>query len=316
MASIKIKTPGMMGSEPSATPTTSSVTGGTKNYSTRTSSSTDGLPSTSKSGNWKYNKRWVDKDGYLVDNYGKRLPNQTKPFVPSSKNPFIKDKAPKTPKTPTQEERIKKGEADITEESQKRIDAYLKRLEAFDPNKFQQEYETQFTEGMQRSYDQIYGEFRRRNDETFARQQQDLNQSLVERGLDPNSPAYQALTKQLAQQQSDADLAAQNQAWQAAQGYQQQGYQQAVGTALLPGQMLEPAANIYQAGRAQQYDWQKVMESFRQQQELLRQQIAGDIQKLRTQKSLMGGGGGGGQPQENPYDVSRIENDIKNTPGK
>lgn len=255
------------------------------------------LPETTKRGSWKYRGKWVNKEGFLVDNYGQVLPDQKQAFVPAKSNPFVT--APTTPTTPdgkkrlTGQEIISKRDEAIARELGRQIPDYLRQTAEFDPRTFQQEYEPQYEQGMQRAYDTIYNEFNRRNEEVFAKQNQDLQQSLVERGLDPNSPAYQALTKQLAQQQSDARQAAQSQAWQAAQGYQQQGYQQAVGTAMLPGQIMEPSLALYGA----QYKQRGAEELQRQQAEYARQlqELEGQ-QRLQQIRAGRGGGGGGMGP--------------------
>jgi len=140
---------------------------------------------------------------------------------------------------------------------------------------------------MQRAYDTIYNQFERKNQEQFARQNEQLQQSLVERGLDPNSPAYAALTKQLAEQQGSARQDAQSAAWQAAQGYQQQGYTQATGTALLPGQVASPYLSIYGQQQGQQFTAEEAEKARRFQAEEARKAFV-------RQKSLPRGGGGGG----------------------
>lgn len=256
------------------------------------------LPSQTSHGSWKYQGKWVNEQGYLVDNYGKQRPGQTKPFVPANKNPFGKpaeeDKKPEKKKPPTAQQKIEKADLSMGVTMGKEMQDYLKQMGQFDPRTFQQQYEPQFEQGMQRAYDTIYNEFNRRNEEEFARQNEQLQLSLAERGLDPNSPAYQGMTKQLAQQQNDARQAAQSQAWQAAQGYQQQGFQQATGTALLPGQVMEPMTNLYgmqYQGRLSQQQLQQKYEYDRKLQQLIGQQRQ---QEIAAQKKGGGGGGGGG----------------------
>lgn len=255
-------------------------------------------PATSKRGNWQFNGQWVDKEGYKVDGYGKRLANQSKPFVPTNKNPFAPNSsAPTTqgPAAPTPQQNIQSGMEGLVQEG-------IGYARDFDPTTFQQQYEPQFEQGMQRAYDTIYNQFERKNQEQFARQNEQLQQSLVERGLDPNSPAYAALTRQLAEQQGSARQDAQNAAWQAAQQYQQQGFQQATGTALLPGQVNMPLYELY----GQQYNITA------QQQEAQKQRVFEAQQKERDRQTQLqiakrqGGGGGGAETalanyMMNPY---------------
>lgn len=251
-------------------------------------------PPLSRRGNWKFNGQWVDKEGYKVDNYGKRLANQAKPFVPAKQNPFAPKastpttQGPAAPAAPTPQQQIQGDLEGLVQEG-------IGDVRNFDPNTFQQQYQPQFEQGMQRAYDTIYGQFERKNQEQFARQNEQLQQSLVERGLDPNSPAYQALTRQLADQQNTARQDAQNAAWQAAQGYQQQGYQQATGTALLPSQMASHYLDLYgqqQGISAQQQEAQRQRDF----EEALRRGDRASAERIA--KMSRGGGGGGSNADE------------------
>jgi len=252
-------------------------------------------PKTSKRGNWQYNGQWVNKEGYKVDGYGKPLPGQNKPFVPAKNNPF----APKasTPTTqgpaaaPTAQENIEGGMQGLVQEG-------INYARDFDPNTYQQQYEPQFEQGMQRAYDTIYNQFERKNQEQFARQNEQLQQSLVERGLDPNSPAYAALTKQLAEQQGSARQDAQSAAWQAAQGYQQQGYTQATGSALLPGQIASPYLELY--GQGQQLEFTG-SEADKQRQWQARQNQLEMQNRLAISRRQGGGGGQNSNAAANAY---------------
>lgn len=251
-------------------------------------------PPLSRRGNWKFNGQWVDKEGYKVDNYGKRLANQAKPFVPAKQNPFAPKastpttQGPAAPAAPTPQQQIQGGLEGLVQEG-------IGDVRNFDPNTFQQQYQPQFEQGMQRAYDTIYGQFERKNQEQFARQNEQLQQSLVERGLDPNSPAYQALTRQLADQQNTARQDAQNAAWQAAQGYQQQGYQQATGTALLPSQMASPYLDLY--GQQQGFQFTG-SEAEKQRQWQARQNQIEMQNRLKLAQMTKGGGGGGSNADE------------------
>lgn len=251
-------------------------------------------PPLSKRGNWQFNGQWVDKEGYKVDGYGKRLANQTKPFVPAKQNPFAPKastpttQGPAAPAAPTPQQQIQGGLEGLVQEG-------IGDVRNFDPNTFQQQYQPQFEQGMQRAYDTIYGQFERKNQEQFARQNEQLQQSLVERGLDPNSPAYQALTRQLADQQNTARQDAQNAAWQAAQGYQQQIYQQATGTALLPSQMASPYLDLYGQQQGLQFTGS---EAEKQRQWQARQNQLEMQNRLKLAQMTKGGGGGGSNADE------------------
>lgn len=239
-------------------------------------------PATSKRGNWKHNGVWVDKEGYKVDNYGKRLDGQKQPFVAANKNPFAPKTpaAPTAPAAPTTQQQIQTGMEGLVNQG-------VQDANQFNPDTFQQEYEPQFEQGMQRAYDNIYQQFERRNQERFGREQEQLQQSLVERGLDPNSPAYAAMTRQLGEQQNAARQEAQSAAWQAAQGYQQQGFNQATGTALLPGQVASPYLSIYGQQQSQQFTADEAEKQRRFQAEEAKK-------AFQRQRSLPRGSGGGG----------------------
>lgn len=261
------------------------------------------LPETSRRGNWKYNGVWVNKDGFKVDNYGKVLPGQNKPFVPASKNPFgAKTPTPSTPATPTPSTPAKPaaptGQKKIQTNMNKLVQEGIQDARKFDPNTFQQNYEPQFEQGMQRAYNTIYDQFERKNQDVFARQNEQLQQSLVERGLDPNSPAYAALTKQLAEQQASARQDAQSAAWQAAQDYQQQGFNQATGTALLPAQVAAPYLELYgqRQGFQQQTQERLGSQAFTAEQANLQRAFELDIKRrqMEHERALKRMGGGGG----------------------
>jgi hypothetical protein len=245
------------------------------------------LPETSKRGNWKYKGKWVNKEGFLVDGYGKPLPNQAKPFVPAAQNKFV-TKPPKPtdstnppkPVKPTQDQRINTNINNLVEQG-------AGDAAKFNPETFVQDYNPQFNQTMQDSYDRIYGQFEQKNQERFARENEQLQQSLVERGLDPNSPAYQSLTRQLSEQQNTARQDAQNAAWQSAQGYQQQIFNQASGAALLPSQVAAPYLNLY--GQGQQLEFTGT-EAERQRKWQEEQERLNREQRDRLAKRTGGGG--------------------------
>lgn len=253
-------------------------------------------PATSKRGNWQFNGQWVDKEGYKVDGYGKRLGGQSKPFVPAKQNPFAPKastpttQGPPAPAAPTPQEQIQGGMEGLVREG-------IDYARDFNPTTFQGKYEPGFQEGMQREYDRVYSQFERKNQDLFAQQNQQLQQSLVERGLDPNSPAYQALTKQLAEQQTSARQDAQNAAWQQALGAQQQFFNQATGTALLPSQIASPYLELYgqqQGLTAQQQEAQRQRDF----DEAMRR---GDRASAERIAQMSRGGGGGGNAAQNAY---------------
>lgn len=255
-----------------------------------------GLPETSKRGNWKYNGVWVDKEGYKVDNYGKRLGGQKAAFVPAKKNPFApKQTAPTTPEaTPT----TPAGPAAPTPEQVANNvivqggEAYgdiLGNFRDFDPYQMQQKYEQGFTQEMNRARDKMMQQFERRNAEQFARERESTQQSVLERGLDPNSPAAQAMQRDLNDRQDRARQEAENAAEQQAYAVQQQAFGQAGQLAMMPYEQFQAIQSPFAAGLGAQYTSEQLGQQFGYEKQLaqLRQKHA-----LQLQKNAPGGGGG------------------------
>lgn len=199
-------------------------------------------------------------------------------------NAFIvkaQKKAPVLPQTPTQ---IGQKPGEIGGPAYEDI---LRRYQGFDPYKMQQQYETSFTQEADRARQNIMSQFERRNAEEFGRERQATEQSIVERGLDPNSPAAQGLMRSLNDRQDRARQEAQSAAEQAAYAVQQQGYEQAYRTGMMPFEQYQAVSAPYMAYLARQYG-----------QEAAQQQQKFDLEKLAKQyeyqKKLGGGGGGGG----------------------
>jgi hypothetical protein len=210
----------------------------------------------------------------------------------------------------------------------------------FNPQTFQQNYAPQFQQGMQQAYDNVYNEFERRNSQRMGQEQQQLEQSIVERGLDPSGQAAQDLRMQLSQRQGDERQGAQNAAWQNAQAYQQQGFNQAQTASLMPGEIWQQYQNPYMQMQAQRgaagqsfQDYGQAAnladmdlrgrfglgaQSFEQaqalaaqeaqtQERLLRLGIKGDLQKIRATPR---GGGGGGMDPYAAWEANYLGNQI------
>lgn len=157
------------------------------------------------------------------------------------------------------------------------------QAQQFDPRTFQQQYEGQFGSEMDRYRQNIMGQFERRNAEEFARQTQELEQSLAERGLDPSSPAAQSLREQLTKRQDLARQEALSAAEQGAYGVQQQAFGQAQATAMMPGQIWGQFADPYMA-----------QQRFGFETELQKMQNRQRRWEIKNQPRGGGGGGGGG----------------------
>jgi len=140
-------------------------------------------------------------------------------------------------------------------------------------------------------------QFNLRNERAFAQQKEALDQEAANKGWSPSGELYQRRFREMQDAQNQARQEAQNQAWQQAQDVQQQGYQQATGAALLPGQVMEPYMFPYQAGMAQQYNLQTLG-----QQQQYAKELAGLENKYRLQQiRATPRGGGGGGPTTDPF---------------
>lgn len=159
------------------------------------------------------------------------------------------------PPPPTQQELTEqgfRGSADL-------YNQMMQRFQGFDPMQAQQQYEPVYSQEMERARQNVMSQFERRNAEEFERQNIDVQRQIAERGLDPNSPAAQALMKQNTQRQDLARQEAMSAAEQAASGLQQQMYGQAMETSQMPyniyGQTFAPA---YMTGIGAQYQQQQL----------------------------------------------------------
>ena len=181
--------------------------------------------------------------------------------------------------------------------------------EEFDPNTFQQKYDPQFNQQMDRAYNAVYDQFERRNKAEFARQNEDFQQMAAERGLDPNGEAYKGLAKQLGERQDFARQEAQNAAVQQSYNVNQQGYDQATGASLIGGQIFNQFAAPYMA----QYATRATTQVNAQQQEYNKELAALDFKyKTKLQKSAPRGGGGGGGAAPNYLDQYLLNQTMQN----
>lgn len=190
------------------------------------------------------------------------------------------------PGQPAQEERIVQAGGDVFEQ----MAGYARQ---FDPRTFQSQYEPVYSQEMERARQNVLGQFERRNAEEFARQSQETERSIAERGLDPAGEAAKALRKQTTERQDLARQEALSAAESAAQGVQQQMYGQATGTALLPQQIASGFMDPYMLAQQQRFAGQTQQQQFEQQKALAAQKQRYDLELIA--KTPRGGGGGGGQ---------------------
>lgn len=174
----------------------------------------------------------------------------------------------------------------------------------FDPNTFQQQYQPQFNEAMDRARQSVMSQFEQRNSQAFAQERQDFETSMANRGIAPGGPQYNRELQALTDRQDRARQEAMNAAEQAAQSVQQQGYQQASATAMLPGEIW----GQYQAPVLAQYSQAGTMSQMAQQQQY-QKELAALENKYRLQQIKAtprgGGGGGGGLDPYQQYELAQ-----------
>lgn len=203
------------------------------------------------------------------------------------KSGYVAKSVEAPPTQPSQEDRVVQAGGDVFEQ----MSGYAKQ---FDPRTFQSQYEPVYSQEMERARQNVLGQFERRNAEEFGRQTQELERSIAERGLDPAGEAARALRKQVTERQDLARQEALSAAESAAQGVNQQIYQQATGAALLPQQIASGFMDPYQASMQQRFLNEQGIQQFEQQKALAAQKQRNDLELIA--KTPRGGGGGGAAP--------------------
>ena len=178
-------------------------------------------------------------------------------------------------KAPTPEEKF----ANMNAEDQRRameIDAMeqyrrmMDQASTFDPNKPFAGYEMGFGEARDKAYGDVMSQFNRSMEPEFQKQNAEFQQRMVDQGLDPNSGAYQAQYKALADAQNNARLNAQSQASQQAYQVQQQAFGQGQAATMMPFEQWQASKEPFilpyqQAGDVNlaniQGSWQQKMQA-------------------------------------------------------
>jgi|LakMenEpi03Aug12_release.lakeMendotaPanAssembly.Ray.scaffolds.fasta_scaffold01948_44 hypothetical protein len=172
----------------------------------------------------------------------------------------------------------------------------VNRYMTSDPYQIQQRYEPGFTQEMDRARQNVLSQFERRNQEEFARQNLATQQSIVERGLDPNSEAAQALMRANTQRQDLARQEAQSAAEQAAYSVQQQGFGQAYQSGMMPYEQFQAINAPFMAGVGAQYTQEEA-----QRQRAFEAQQAERTRQAQLQAARIGRSGGGGNAAPDPF---------------
>lgn len=168
--------------------------------------------------------------------------------------------------------------------------------QAFNPRTFQSEYEPAFGAEMNRARQNVMEQFNRENQQAFAKERQDFETSMANRGISPMSQQYQVELKNLTDRQDAARQSAMSAAESAAYGIQQQGYQQATGAALLPGQITEQFKDPYMTNLLYQYQQGEAQSNFERQKQLMALEQKYKLAQIRATPRGGGGGGGGVDP--------------------
>lgn len=233
--------------------------------------------------------------GTYKDQYGNVLKGQKQAPKKDMSRRTRQPPAPPTPQPPTPEQVTETGFIGAGGAYEDLINRYRET----DPMDIQQQYEPVYSQEMERARQNVLSQFERRNAEEFERQNLETQRQIVERGLDPNSPAAQALMKQNTQRQDLARQEAMSAAEQAASGLQQQMYGQAMGVGMMPYEQWQAIQAPYVTGIGAQYQQQQLT----QQQEFeARQNRLNRQAQERIARMSRGGGGGGGQTGPTLYE--------------
>lgn len=201
---------------------------------------------------------------------------------------------PAGPEAPTPESVTEEGFMGAGEVYQGMLD----RFQNTDPYQMGQMYQGAFGQEMDRYRQSMMDQFNRRNQEEFQRQDIATQQQIAERGLDPNSPAAQALMKANTQRQDLARQEAMSAAEQGAYGVQQQAFGQAYQTAMSPYEQFGILQQPYMAGIQAQYGQQQLAQQQQYAKELAALENKYRLQQIRATPR----GGGGGQAGPTLYE--------------
>lgn len=178
-------------------------------------------------------------------------------------------------KTPTAEEKF----ANMNAKDQRRaleidsMELFRRNMELagqFDPNRPFAGYEMGFGEARDKAYGDVMSQFNRSMEPEFQKQNAEFQQRMADQGLDPNSGAYQAQYKALADAQNNARLNAQSQASQQAYQVQQQAFGQGQAATMMPFEQWQASKEPFilpyqQAGDVNlaniQGSWQQKMQA-------------------------------------------------------
>jgi hypothetical protein len=226
-----------------------------------------------------------------IEQIGSRYGLNWQQWVPGAerKNRGPKDPYTQQPEPPFQKLKPEARDMELDESAAEYIRGMMQRSQPFQPGSFQEQ--------MDAAYNNVYGQFQRRNEPEFRRQEQAFYQMAAERGLDPNSEAYKTLYKQqVTDPQIFARQEAQSAALTASQGVQQQGFGQAYQTALAPGEQAAQFAPYWAQQQKQRADLEALRKDYEYKMKLQQQADAAALQRSRISAA------GSGQQDTSVYD--------------
>jgi len=109
----------------------------------------------------------------------------------------------------------------------------------YDPRNPAGGYQQAFGDQLNAARQNVMDQFERTMGPQFQREQAEFQQRMAEQGIDPNSGAYQAQYKAMADAQNAQRMNAQSEAFKLGGQYQQQGFEQAIVGQKLPGEMWQ-----------------------------------------------------------------------------
>lgn len=220
----------------------------------------------------------TNAQGQRVDKTGKLLKTPTDDKKKKTKKPLPKTGADF--KTPYNQQTPEQQVTNVQTETGQNVMDYLKQLQAqgaFNPGEYEDTYN--------QAYQNVMGQFNLQNQQAFQQQNQQIEQMIAERGVDPTGRQAQNLREQLYKQQDQARQQAMYQAENMGRQLQQQRFERDLQTYQVPGQMLG-ALGSYFGGQLGSVEAERQRQFEAEQAKLQRQ----------ASKEIARSGGGGADP--------------------
>lgn len=163
---------------------------------------------------------------------------------------------------------------------------YLQQLQqqgAFNPGDYTQDY--------QDAYNNVYNQFEAQNARTFGEQAQNVEEMIVQRGLDPAGKQAERLRTQMAEDQGSLRRQAQLAAEQAGRAVEQQRFERELTTYNVPTQQIAALSGLF-SGQVGSVEAERQRQFEGEQGKLTREQAM----KIAEMNKKAAGGGGGADP--------------------